>query len=1028
MADKEVTFRLVAAVEDAIAGLNKVLQAAREDAKSIRDLGKDGADTGAILDKLGRSGNEEIAKIAQAAKDSGRAIADIQGELGLMNKDIMTRARESVTALKEQSAALQVIGEKIQAVAQRTGEWTKELLKAGQEMGALQREMKIAFKDENAADGAVKAIRNLDDETGITEQSLGQAAKTLQRFGQYSDDNLQRAAIAARNTGKSIEEVSEALGKYLKYGDARSERAIKQLGIDPAEVKKGVDALVEQGVVMKGTVEYAEALKKAMLEAFDAKFGKTTDGLTSDLTRLKGEVGDLTQEIGHSLSSALNTAAGYALPFAQTVHGMGEGMKATIGFGVAATSMLASFAGNALMTAASLRMLGVTWGGVTAAISAFGAKLLSGAQGLATFIGMGGAAVIAVGALGVATYAYTQQLDANARMQGELQNRSEGAYGSLHKFMGLVGLTVDQLHEMGKSSKDVAQAILVLQEAMANKRDKGEDTSAEQQKLAALRKLSTAAAESEGAQRQATAERHSAEQASYEHSLEAFNNFQTRKSAGVYATKRDELKALEDVQARLKDVNAEKLAAAGIDEATSKKILDAKNKAEMEHVRLAREAQKEWNDGQKKGVDDALKAALTALEIEEARRGLSHRQRIARLREIQQIQGLTEEQLLDIEKRVAGEQGKIREEAAKKREEAHKKGIEAAKKRADAEREIEVELGKLAGDETQTKTAEITKQVAKYREAGASEIEIAKYVAAMKGRLEEDVAKKKHEAAKTIAGLREDAMKTEEQQLRQRVQKGQGGDAELEASIKARYALERQQIEASRAEEQKKAGDKATGDEIIRLRMEKLGRDEQHDIQDVASARLDYLNQFKGKLDAIDQKQKEMAGLSRGAQSVEEAFKGGKNLGFSLDGAGPAGGGGGEQPALPGGLTKEDLAFLSDPNVKPDDPRVAAAYAKAKGAGGGLPTSPSTAKSPGLIDNATAAAAAAAGGKPAGAQGAPGQTAAADAGGGADTVHVTAKNVYITAENVHGADGGSSPGDQRFSGIRLMSDIQKLSD
>lgn len=719
---KEVGIRVTANADPAIRAFDETNKTMQSVARTARTLTNDGADVEKILEKIGERGGQAFQELIAAQQSEGKSLKEIQKaviELSQEQGKAARQAKADYVAEAQAAAVLQQremerrknLADGLTALAGRMREWNSTLTDAGHELENLQRQATLAFGDAQIADGVVAAIRNLDDQVQISEQSLLQAAVTLQKFGIYSDENLQRAAIAARKTGQSIEEVATGLGKFERFGDTRSRTSLlKMLGITAEQMN-------EAG---------------SILDAMDAKFGTTTEGMASNAQLLQGEVGDAMQELGKAVTEASNAIAGEMLPGVQALH-----------------QKLGTLTHGELEVAGAIALSTTAVTGIIGAIGSYQLALvtLSEAQvaSIATTAKFTFAISVATAAVALLIMREKELEENRKAVAAQEKERNDEALAATQALSEWSGKTTEELIKLGVTREQVLKAARgsSLIGADFNSRGNAEAAKAYYEQAEALRNIAIEM----GNKHRAESEANTASSKFLEQQREAYKRFQTEVQLGHYKTKDEQQKALEGMVAQT-------LLAVGT-------MSESHRKQAMDFVDTLNIAIKRLGDGQKTAVADVaktaasaaaekLRAALDAIEIEDARDGLSHEQKIERLQRILAITGITAEQRIEIEKRVAKEQGAVREEATKAEEARIAKIAEAEAKAAQekeaAAQQLRRKNKEIYGETLDEQIAAVEQEAKSYRDKGLDSVEIERYRTGAIAKIREDAAAKDRRA------------------------------------------------------------------------------------------------------------------------------------------------------------------------------------------------------------------------------------------------------------------------------------------
>lgn len=390
---KEVGIRVTANADPAIRAFDDTTKAMNAVSRTAKTLTNDGADVEKILETIGKRGGESFQQLIVQQQQEGRSLQEIKKAVIDLASEQRRATQDAKRGYLEEAQAAAILQQReadrakgLAALGQQAAEKIREfdaaIREAGVELQDLEQRLRNAFKDDALAAGVVAKIRDLDDIVGVSSQSLAQAAVNLQKFGVYSDENLTRAAIAAKKAGLGVEEVAAAIGKFQKFGDSRSQLTLKKmLGISAEEVN-------EIG---------------GIFEAIDAKFGTSTDGLVKKSDLVRGAWGDFTEDIGRGSQRMRDSLLESLGPLLQALSDLPPAAKEAIGATLGVGSSLAGLGTSALQVAANVKMAGIEMSTVMGAITS-----------------PIGVAVIAIGALAAGFKYYISTLEAaTAKLEGE---------------------------------------------------------------------------------------------------------------------------------------------------------------------------------------------------------------------------------------------------------------------------------------------------------------------------------------------------------------------------------------------------------------------------------------------------------------------------------------------------------------------------------------------------------------------------------------------------------------------------------
>ncbi len=388
------------------------------------------ASIGTIVAKLGLDPSQLLAGVNQARSALSSAARNM-GDL------------EAATASAFRTIQASDIGKGIRQLAE-------DCAAAAERADDLRDGLNGAFRD--TAPGVASFIESLGTAKGVlNDADLAQAAKTLQNFGTYSEENLTKIADAAAATGKPVASLAEAFGRFQKLGDAKSIKALqKAFGASAEDLQNFGAVLDKDGQILADTQPRIDAAREALEKFSQTKFGGALDAVSDDSAKLKGELELLKREVGASTFALKENLDSALLPFVQ---GLREASPEVKGF-VGVTAEIASGAGSAvpqiIAMASQLKILGVT-------ISAAAASTV-------LLVGILASAAIGLGL-------YTNQLEKTNKAEEDFLQAQEKAARALRDNKNLLGLSAEQLKAMGKSSKDLIPVFAGLQDQLRASRD-----------------------------------------------------------------------------------------------------------------------------------------------------------------------------------------------------------------------------------------------------------------------------------------------------------------------------------------------------------------------------------------------------------------------------------------------------------------------------------------------------------------------------------------------------------------------------
>lgn len=388
------------------------------------------ASIGTIVAKLGLDPSQLLAGV-NSAKSALQSAAKGMGDL------------ETATASAFRTIQASDLGKNIRQLASDCAE-------AAARADDLRDGLNGAFRD--TAPDVANYIEALGTANGVlSDADLAQAAKTLQNFGTYSEENLAKIADAAAATGKPVESLAEAFGKFQKLGDSKSIKALqKAFGASAKDLQDFGAVLDKDGNILADTPARVDAARAALEKFSEVKFGGALDRVSDDSAKLTGELELLKRELGASTFALKEQLDSALLPYVQ---GLREASPEVKGF-VGATIEIASGAGSAIpqlvSMAAQLKILGVTFSAAAAGTAALVAILASAAIGLGI---------------------YTNQLEKTNKAEEDFLQSQEKAARALRDNKNLIGLSAEQIKGMGKSTKDLIPVFQGLQDQLRASRD-----------------------------------------------------------------------------------------------------------------------------------------------------------------------------------------------------------------------------------------------------------------------------------------------------------------------------------------------------------------------------------------------------------------------------------------------------------------------------------------------------------------------------------------------------------------------------
>lgn len=319
---------------------------------------------------------------------------------------------------------------------------------------------------------------------GFDADSVANALVTLKKFGADSEDALKRLQDAARFTNQDVAGLAESFGRFEKFGDAKSLKALqKELGISAKDLENFGAKLKDQNtVLLEGEVNTNRAA--AALRAYmEANFTGAAERQADAATNLAGEMEALKREIGLNVTSFKEGFAPAILEVVKGLRGMSGETKAAIGLTAEFVGVAASMAATALQVGSQLVLLSGNARLASAGIAACNVATKVWIATLDVALGPLGAAALAVTGLALAVAQYNNDLAEAADNQVILDAANERGIVQYEKNRELIGKNAEELRKMGKTAKDVGNLVegLNAQQERARKANNGAgDKSAEE--------------------------------------------------------------------------------------------------------------------------------------------------------------------------------------------------------------------------------------------------------------------------------------------------------------------------------------------------------------------------------------------------------------------------------------------------------------------------------------------------------------------------------------------------------------------
>ena len=385
---------------------------------------------------------------------------------------------EGQLAQTQKSVGQIALGGQLQAGAAVFGQlagavdgFRQELNRAGGDADDLRDRLAATFGD-IADEKAALAEQSLT--LGFDPEQTANALVTLKKFGADSEQTLAKIQDAARFTNQSVDGLAEAFGKFEKFGDSKSLLALqKQLGVSNQDLKAFGAALDANGKPLLDTEARLQAAKTALEEYTKVNFTGAAARQADAATQLQGNLELLKREVGLNVTQFKEGFAPALNVGVNALRGMSDGTKAALGLGVEFVGMAASMGATALTAGAQLVILA---GNATVMARATQAATLAsnGLRTALTFLtGPVGILVTLTASLALGFAAYTAELEkANAAAEDLIAIEEKRAKG-LKENQDIVGKSAEELQKMGKSTRDVGNVILGLNDQVQAARNTG---------------------------------------------------------------------------------------------------------------------------------------------------------------------------------------------------------------------------------------------------------------------------------------------------------------------------------------------------------------------------------------------------------------------------------------------------------------------------------------------------------------------------------------------------------------------------
>lgn len=567
-----------------------------------------------------------------------------------------------------------------------------ELKEAGDEALRLKKNLDTTFDGEQL-DRLTEKIRVLGATPPFSEEQFTGAAKQLQTFGKDVESNLDRIGNIAAFTGQNFDTISKAFAG-LGVDDRAAKQLEKLANISPERLARYGAVLDATGEKLDLTGDGAEKAQKALEALADAEFAGAMDQAVTATDQLSGSLLLLKQDAGAALAEFADSAASFVVPLIEGFRALPGPVKASIGIVVALGSAAA-------VTTAGIIALGLAAGPIGTAFAAAGGAAGIWAGGLAavnvqlpilnasliatagSVAVLGGALTVIIGLFVATTNAINNQTKAEEQLlKIELQRAA-----NQRTLKDLQGKTVAELQEAGRTSKELANGILALQERIELAREAGNEALVKRlsAQVVDLKKAKEELAKAEKVQQSRAKE-------------EAASNTPEAKAARDKQAAEAEALRKEALDAELDGISL-RLAQ---EEITQKQSLQLRAEA-LQKYRAGEDAKRalaiETAQFETKTAEEAVKTAeerkealrsgrldkrLNEIKLLRTEEKISAQEEIASLQRILQTYDLTEKEKQDLRQQTADLEARLRDESEKAAEkasqEAQRRAEEDAKK------------------------------------------------------------------------------------------------------------------------------------------------------------------------------------------------------------------------------------------------------------------------------------------------------------------------------------------------------------
>ena len=307
-------------------------------------------------------------------------------------QDLQGRTQTFVSSTRSMSLAL---AGGFAGASVAMGALTVGLKRAGDVALGLRKNLSGAFNggelDQVAA--KISEISSLELK-GLDEDELVEGAKRLGTFSDQVAADLQRVANVSAKTGETFGTLKDSFAEFT-VNPAAQDNLREIADIKPDDLVKFGAVLDATGQRILTTGKYAEGAQAALRAVVDSKYGGAAAEMASNTDKLNSGLKLLSQEIGVSVATSADNAAGALLPLVDRLRALPVEVKAAVGVGSELATFLLS-AGSAGITASvaftDLAANVKNLGGAAKIVSGFGASM-------ATFAGYTVSAAPAVATL-----------------------------------------------------------------------------------------------------------------------------------------------------------------------------------------------------------------------------------------------------------------------------------------------------------------------------------------------------------------------------------------------------------------------------------------------------------------------------------------------------------------------------------------------------------------------------------------------------------------------------------------------------